>query len=146
MFVKREIPGVWDSHKASGEETVVVDGRNATAEIKDLFQHLSHSSHGPGSQLPGSATKTGQTDHLLPGFLLLQLLLQRMKAAQPVRADGRMVLARGYVHVQEVSDRRLKFLTMEQILAPRPKVPVHKDWRSIKLQEVDYKSEKMKFL
>lgn len=79
MFVRREIPGVWDRHNASGEKTIVVDCRNATAEIKELFQHLSHSSHGPGSQLPGCPTKTGQTDHLLPVFLLLQQLLQRMK-------------------------------------------------------------------
>lgn len=30
---QREIPGVWDSHNASGEKTVVVACRNATAEI-----------------------------------------------------------------------------------------------------------------
>ncbi|EYB80673.1 hypothetical protein KPB2_5445 [Klebsiella pneumoniae Kb677] len=76
---REQIPGVWDRHNASGEKTVVVDCRNATAEIKELFQQFSHSSHGPGSQLPGYPTKTGHADHLLPRFLLLQLLLQRMK-------------------------------------------------------------------
>ncbi len=42
-----------------------VDCRNATAEIKELFWHLSHSSHGPGSQLPLPHQKQGHTDHLL---------------------------------------------------------------------------------
>jgi hypothetical protein len=54
---REQIPGVWDRHNASGEKTVVVDCRNATAEIKELFQQFSHSSHGPGSQLPGYPTK-----------------------------------------------------------------------------------------
>jgi hypothetical protein len=61
---REQIPGVWDSHNTSGEMTVVVDCRNAIAEVEELFQHLSHSSHGPGSQLPGCPTKTGYTNHL----------------------------------------------------------------------------------
>lgn len=35
---------------------------------------------------------------------------------------------------------RLKFLTMNP-----NKMSAHKDWQFIQLQEVDYKSEKMKF-
>ncbi len=76
---REQIPGVWDSHNASGEKTVVVDCRNATAEIKRII--LAPQPLITRTRLSAAGLPHQNRSHRppAPGFLLLQLLLQCMK-------------------------------------------------------------------
>lgn len=90
---------------------------------------------------------SGINDIVVPGTLkdslvILAVVLEQQTDQIPYKI---MTDTGAYSDVISGFFRVLRGHRRGQILAHRPKVPAHKDWRFIKLQEVDYKSEKMKF-